>query len=53
MDDCAPHYRYKGHTSDDTKHLELRPHKRPPIPSTNIDRHNSEWHADSHRLTLF
>ncbi|CAB5198046.1 unnamed protein product, partial [Rhizophagus irregularis] len=42
MDDCAPHYRYKGHTSDDTKHLELRPHKRPPIPSTNIDRHNSE-----------
>ncbi|CAB5159052.1 unnamed protein product [Rhizophagus irregularis] len=42
MDDCAPHYRYKGHTSDNTKQLELRPHKRPPIPITNTDRHNTE-----------
>ncbi|CAB5145118.1 unnamed protein product [Rhizophagus irregularis] len=38
MDDNAYHYRYKGHTSDDTKKLELRPHKRPPIPHTNTDR---------------
>ncbi|CAB5205707.1 unnamed protein product [Rhizophagus irregularis] len=42
MDDRDSHYRYKGHTSDDAKQLELRPHKRPPIPPTNIDRHNTE-----------
>ncbi|UZO24817.1 uncharacterized protein OCT59_017111 [Rhizophagus irregularis] len=42
IDDNGPHYRYKGHISDDTKHLELRPHKRPPIPTTNTDRHNTE-----------
>ncbi|EXX76887.1 uncharacterized protein OCT59_015343 [Rhizophagus irregularis] len=40
IDDNGPHYRYKGHTSDDTKQLELRPHKRPPILSTNTDRHS-------------
>ncbi|GBC41204.2 hypothetical protein GLOIN_2v1764372 [Rhizophagus irregularis DAOM 181602=DAOM 197198] len=39
MDDNAYHYRYKGHTSDDTKKLEFRPHKRPPTSSTNTDRH--------------
>ncbi|CAB5216439.1 unnamed protein product [Rhizophagus irregularis] len=38
MDDNAPLYRYKGHTSDDTKQLELRPHKRPPTSTTNTDR---------------
>ncbi|RGB27800.1 hypothetical protein C1646_798202 [Rhizophagus diaphanus] len=27
MDEADSHYRYKGHTSDDTKLLELRPHK--------------------------
>ncbi|CAB5196225.1 unnamed protein product [Rhizophagus irregularis] len=32
------HYRYKGHTSEDTKRLELRPNKRPPAPPTNKDR---------------
>ncbi|PKC57193.1 hypothetical protein RhiirA1_428672 [Rhizophagus irregularis] len=42
MDDRDSHYRYKGHTSDDAKQLELRPHKRPLIPPTNIDRHNTE-----------
>ncbi|PKK41868.1 hypothetical protein RhiirC2_804668, partial [Rhizophagus irregularis] len=39
MDERASHYRYKGHTSDDTKELELRPNKRPPISTTNTDRH--------------
>ncbi|PKC05526.1 hypothetical protein RhiirA5_485255 [Rhizophagus irregularis] len=39
MDDNASHYRYKGHTSNDMKQLELRPHKRPPISTTNMDRH--------------
>ncbi|GBC34399.2 hypothetical protein GLOIN_2v1846320 [Rhizophagus irregularis DAOM 181602=DAOM 197198] len=38
MDDNAYHYRYKGHTSDDTKKLELRPNKRPPALPTNKDR---------------
>ncbi|GBC49775.2 hypothetical protein GLOIN_2v1805467 [Rhizophagus irregularis DAOM 181602=DAOM 197198] len=42
IDDNAYHYRYKGHTSDDTKQLELRPHKRPPTLTINIDRHNTE-----------
>ncbi|GBC26926.2 hypothetical protein GLOIN_2v1512290 [Rhizophagus irregularis DAOM 181602=DAOM 197198] len=40
MDDRESHYRYKGHTSDDAKQLELRPHKRLPIPNT--DRHITE-----------
>ncbi|GBC34533.1 hypothetical protein GLOIN_2v1766746 [Rhizophagus irregularis DAOM 181602=DAOM 197198] len=42
IDDNGPHYRYKGHTSEDTKLLELRPHKRLPNLSTNIDRHTVE-----------
>ncbi|PKB97082.1 hypothetical protein RhiirA5_433751 [Rhizophagus irregularis] len=33
------HYRYKGLTSDDTKQLELRLHKRSSILTTDIDRH--------------
>ncbi|PKB92474.1 hypothetical protein RhiirA5_444547 [Rhizophagus irregularis] len=41
MDRRDSHYRYKGHTSDDTKLLELRPRKRLPI-SSNIDRHDTE-----------
>ncbi|EXX71580.1 hypothetical protein RirG_077230 [Rhizophagus irregularis DAOM 197198w] len=50
MDDNAPHYRYKGHTSDDTKQLELRPHKRPPILITDIDRSNT--HVKKLRLDI-
>ncbi|EXX74369.1 uncharacterized protein OCT59_025645 [Rhizophagus irregularis] len=42
IDDNSPQYRYKGHTSDDTKQLELRPHKRPPILPAYTDRHNIE-----------
>ncbi|EXX50433.1 uncharacterized protein OCT59_007897 [Rhizophagus irregularis] len=42
IDDNGYHYRYKGHTSDDTKQLELRPHKRPSNLTINIDRHNTE-----------
>ncbi|PKB94816.1 hypothetical protein RhiirA5_437987 [Rhizophagus irregularis] len=38
MDDNAYHYRYKGHTSDNTKQLELRPKKRSPVSPTNLDR---------------
>ncbi|RGB37233.1 hypothetical protein C1646_757189 [Rhizophagus diaphanus] len=39
------HYRYKDLTSDDTKALELRPHKRDPYTSTNLDSHWCE-HID-------
>ncbi|CAB5191214.1 unnamed protein product [Rhizophagus irregularis] len=35
------HYRYKGHTSDDAKQLEIRPHKRPPVSTINADRHTT------------
>ncbi|PKB98798.1 hypothetical protein RhiirA5_383659 [Rhizophagus irregularis] len=38
MNDDESHYRYKGHTSDEAKQLEIRPHKRPPVLSTNADR---------------
>ncbi|PKY55455.1 hypothetical protein RhiirA4_474923 [Rhizophagus irregularis] len=38
MDDNASHYRYKGHTSDDTKELEFRPNKRITPSSTGISR---------------
>ncbi|CAB4438313.1 unnamed protein product [Rhizophagus irregularis] len=38
IDEFASHYRYKGHTSDDTKELEFRPNKRNTPPSTGISR---------------
>ncbi|PKY63288.1 hypothetical protein RhiirA4_433081 [Rhizophagus irregularis] len=37
-DDRDSHHRYKGHTSDDTKKLELRPNKRITPSSTGISR---------------
>lgn len=37
MDDNAYHYRYKGHTSDNTKVLELRPNKRHPHTVSSLD----------------
>ena len=39
IDDNAPHYRYKGDTSDDAKELELRPNKRQPVTSA-LTQHN-------------
>ncbi|PKK61126.1 hypothetical protein RhiirC2_792275, partial [Rhizophagus irregularis] len=50
MDDYAPLHHYPGHTSDDTKQLEIRPHKRLPILTTNTDR---QWLADSYSLHHF
>ncbi|CAB4427706.1 unnamed protein product [Rhizophagus irregularis] len=38
MDDNESHYHYKGHTSDDTKKLELRPNKRTVPSSTGTSR---------------
>ncbi|PKK78997.1 hypothetical protein RhiirC2_769636 [Rhizophagus irregularis] len=38
MNSSADHYRYKGHTSDDTKELELRPRKCPDYMSLDNNR---------------
>ncbi|PKK70164.1 hypothetical protein RhiirC2_747078 [Rhizophagus irregularis] len=38
MNSSTDHYRYKGHTSDDTKELELRPRKCPDYMSLDNNR---------------